>query len=578
MNRRITVLVLILGVAESVAAAVAARTSSAPPAGHETALHVVAGLSFIAVGVFGWSRPQSARVGALMCAVGFAWFVTDLQYLPSSVAITIATLEATVAYAALAHLFVTFPSGRLRSTVDRTVVTFIYAWTALGNVIPDTLFAGDDKCSGCAHNLLVLHRDAAAHTLAVNMHQIGNMLLAAVVFCIVVEHWTHATPPARQVLAPLALAAGPIELAIISLNVVGVVGQLDFLTRASPVLTPVALMILPFGFLAGLLRARIAHGALGRLVLDLGEGRGAGRLRDALSAALGDPSLALAYWRPDARSWVDADGRAVEVSAPGPERAVTTIERRGVLTAALMHDAWLLNDPWLLDDVCAAASLALENERLRADVTAQLAEVRASRSRIVEAADDARRKIERDLHDGAQQRLVSVLLTLRRAHLLAAGGEPEVALALDEAIEGQQHALRELRELASGIHPTILATGGLPPALRELARLTPVEVNVESVPSERLPGQVEATAYFIVSEALANVGKHASAHSVRVTVSRTDGMLCVEVTDDGVGGADLQRGSGLRGLSDRVAALDGRIDVTSPPSGGTRIRATIPCA
>lgn len=579
MNRRTAAAIVTAGIAVCVGVAVAQRTSGYRPSGLETGLHLAAGLSFIFAGVVAWTRPPSARVGALMCAIGFAWFIGDLVYLPSSAAVTLGILEPTIVYALLAHLFLTFPSGRLRSRLDRNVLIVVYAWTVLGNLIPDAFFAPPATGCDCAQNLVVFHRDAAAHTVAVNVHQIANMVLAVLVFALVIDRWRRSTAPARRALAPIVWAAGPIEVAIICLNVVGVVGGLDWLITISPIFTPLALMTLPVGFLIGVLNAELARGSVGNLIVELGRGPVPGGLRDALAGAVGDDSLAIAYWRPEARAWVDQDGVAVTLPTSARDRAVTIVERDGEPTAALVHDPSLQSDPWLLDAVSSACALALENERLRADIAAQLEEVRASRARIVEAADAARRRIERDLHDGAQQRLVSVLLTLRLARGEMDGAAPDALRdTLDEAIARQEKALSELRELAAGIHPAVLTEGGLRPALRAVTELASVNVSLEEVPSARLPDHVEAAAYFVVSEALANICKHAVAQRASVRVTREDGFLRVDVRDDGKGGADLANGSGLRGLADRIAALNGRLDIESPPGAGTRVTATIPCA
>jgi signal transduction histidine kinase len=225
----------------------------------------------------------------------------------------------------------------------------------------------------------------------------------------------------------------------------------------------------------------------------------------------------------------------------------------------------------------ASAALALENERLKAELRARVGELRASRARIIEAGDGERHRLERDLHDGAQQRLVALALTLR----LARGQlerDPAAAAGLIEGAMGELgEALAELRELARGIRPTLLAERGLDPALRALAGRVPVQVELVGAPRERLPGQVETAAYFVVAEALTNVAKYAAASQASVWLGREDGRMVVEVRDDGVGGADPASGSGLRGLADRVAALDGRLVVESPPGQGTLVRAEIPC-
>jgi signal transduction histidine kinase len=203
-------------------------------------------------------------------------------------------------------------------------------------------------------------------------------------------------------------------------------------------------------------------------------------------------------------------------------------------------------------------------------------ELRASRARLVEAGDAARRRLERDLHDGAQSRLVALSLLLRSARNRARGDD-ELAELLDRAQAELQTSLAELRELARGIHPAVLSDRGLEPALQALVTRAPVPVTVTAETDERLPAQVEHAAYFVVSEALANVAKYAGATQASVTVERTNRHVTVEVADDGVGGADAARGSGLRGLSDRVAALDGTLSLHSPAGRGTRLRAEIPC-
>jgi signal transduction histidine kinase len=255
-------------------------------------------------------------------------------------------------------------------------------------------------------------------------------------------------------------------------------------------------------------------------------------------------------------------------------RTVTVVERDRQPLAALIHDPAL--DQGLVRAAAAAAGMAIENERLQAEVRAQLEEVRASRQRIVEAGDAERRRVERNLHDGAQQRMATLALSLAMLRDRA-GGDPAMAASLDRAAAELKQAIAELRELARGIHPAILTEEGLPAAVEALADRSSLPVRVRADFDERLPGPIEAIAYFVVAESLANVTKHASASGARVELSRCDGMLRVEVTDDGIGGADAGRGSGLRGLEDRVAAVRGSFHVKNPPGGGTRVLAEIPC-
>jgi signal transduction histidine kinase len=205
----------------------------------------------------------------------------------------------------------------------------------------------------------------------------------------------------------------------------------------------------------------------------------------------------------------------------------------------------------------------------------QQEEVEASRARIVAAGDEARRKLERNLHDGAQQRLVSLSLSLRLVQGQLRKSPDAAEELLERSREELAEALEELRELARGIHPAVLTDRGLEAALEALAARSPLPVEIEG-PGAALPPNVEAAAYYVVSEALANVTKYAQASEVKVTVGTTNGYALVEVEDDGVGGADAARGSGLRGLSDRLASLSGKLDVESPPGAGTRVRAEIP--
>jgi signal transduction histidine kinase len=253
---------------------------------------------------------------------------------------------------------------------------------------------------------------------------------------------------------------------------------------------------------------------------------------------------------------------------------VTVVARDGQPLAALIHDPAL--DPGLVRAGAAAAGMAIENERLQAEVRAQLEEVRASRQRIVEAGDAERRRVERNLHDGAQQRMATLALSLAMLRDRAAS-DPAMTASLDQAAAELKQAIAELRELARGIHPAILTEEGLPAAVEALADRSALPVRVRADFDARLPGPIEATAYFVVSESLANIAKHARASGARVDLSRCEGTLRVAVTDDGIGGADTGRGSGLRGLQDRVAAVRGTFQVTNPPEGGTRVLAEIPC-
>jgi signal transduction histidine kinase len=296
-----------------------------------------------------------------------------------------------------------------------------------------------------------------------------------------------------------------------------------------------------------------------------------------LAESLGDRTLSIAYWLPDRGVFVDDAGRPVTLPDVGSGRAWTAVERDGRRLAAILHDAELDTSPELVQAAAAAASLALDNERLKADLRARVEELRESRVRIVEAADAGRRQIERDLHDGAQQQLVSLALDLRM--LKARLHDPESAAMVDELAGKLSMALDELRELARGIHPAVLTAQGLGPAIESLAQRTSVPVSTDvDLGDQRLAPALEAAAYFLVAEALTNVVRYARASSAEVEVRRDGDEVVVAVRDDGVGGARMEAGSGLRGLADRISALEGTLRIESPPGGGTRLEARFPSA
>ena len=312
-----------------------------------------------------------------------------------------------------------------------------------------------------------------------------------------------------------------------------------------------------------------------RFLAELRAGRAAPEATgEVIARALADPTLELFFWLPDIGLHVDAAGRvAEEVATNG--RAVTPVKRGALKLATVIHDKALAERPDLLENVIEAAGLAIEIARLRVEVSRRLAEVERSRARIVTVGYEERRRLERDLHDGAQQRLVSIGLALRhvQARLPASSS---AAAQLDATVGELTDALEELRELARGVRPVGL-DDGLSPALRELASRSPLRVRVEAT-DERFEDTLETAAYFVASEALTNAAKHARASQITVNAARRNGHLVVRVHDDGIGGALAADGSGLTGMTDRVAALGGSLAIESPAGGGTVITAVLPCA
>ncbi|MFF1295857.1 MULTISPECIES: sensor histidine kinase [unclassified Streptomyces] len=329
----------------------------------------------------------------------------------------------------------------------------------------------------------------------------------------------------------------------------------------------------PVAFLAGLLGARLARTAVAGLVMELRAEPA--DLRAPLARALGDPSLVLVYWLPEFASWADQDGKPLDLPT-GAGRAATLIEREGAPVAALVHDAALNEERELLDAVGAAGAIALETGRLQAELRAHVDELRGSRARVIEAGQKERQRLERDLHDGAQQRLIALSLDLAMLEA-SLGGDPGTRAQLSQARGEIAISLAELRDVARGLHPAVLSAHGLAVALESLAARAPVPVRLTVRLDGRLAEAAEVAAYYVVCESLANIGKHARATTATVSVAQADGRVVVEVLDDGRGGADTEGGSGLRGLADRVEALGGRLRVWTSSGTGTRVEAELPC-
>jgi signal transduction histidine kinase len=537
---------------------------------------LAAGGAFVAGGVVAWRRQPANRTGWLMTAIGFVLLLVPLTYAEGSWPFTLGMTLLPAPMAPTAHLLLAFPTGRLRTREERVLVALSYLDAVVLELL--MLLVMDDvelfPCP-CPRNILFVAHAPGLHDAVMGVQRIGGVLLTLWVLALVVRRWRAASPPLRRTLAPV-LATGTLTAVVTGTWVL--VSQVlgDEPAAWSQLVATATFALLPLGFLAALVRARLARAAVGDLVIELSGAMRPGQVRDALARALGDPALSLAYAREDGRGYVDLAGAPAEPVA-GEGQVVTGVERDGRRVAAVVHDASLTEDPALVEAAFAAAGMALENERLQAELRARLEDLRASRARIVQAGDTERRRLERNLHDGAQQRLVSVTIALGMA-TSALATRPEEAR---EIVTGAQRelgdALAELREVARGIHPAVLTAQGLGPALEALAGRVPIPLELAVAPG-RLPESVEAAAYYLVAETVTNAVKHAAAQRVRVEVARAAGEVVVTVSDDGRGGADPAAGSGLRGLTDRVEALDGRLAVDSPPGAGTTVTAVLPCA
>jgi signal transduction histidine kinase len=543
--------------------------------------------SFLLAGLIAWTRRPANRLGPLMALAGFALLLRQLRYSHDAALFTTFFALGDLPYALVGHAVLVYPFGRVTDRLEKALVKLGYV-TVLAFPLAVLLFYSHDPQRQLLgfnprdlqprESLLTVYPSADA----VELLQKGFVVafygvISALFIAVIIRRFVRATPRARRLYAPLLLAAVALALRAVSESVFVFVDR-PFSYHYLFWWQVAGFIALPLALVAGLVRARLARAGVGDLVIELERTKAEG-LRDALSRALGDPTLELAFWLPERRAYVDAGGRAVELPAGDDARAATKLEHDGEPVAALVHDPSLLDEPQLVQAAGAAARLAIENARLEAELRAQLDEVRASRKRIVAAGDAERRRVERDLHDGAQQRLVALALQLRTAQRrLDRAADPEVERLLDAAVDELQSAVDELRELARGVHPAILTEDGLAAALESLAGRSPVPVRLAAAPEERFPAEVEATAYFVACEALANVAKHARASAATVAAGRVDGLLVVEVTDDGVGGALPSEGSGLHGLADRVEALGGRLRVESREGEGTRVVGEIPCA
>jgi signal transduction histidine kinase len=531
------------------------------------------GWSFVGTGLYAWRRRPESRFGLLMVLVGFAWFLGPLYAADSPLVFTLGIVLGALWGPIFGHVLLSFPTGRLATRARRRVVAASYVLIPLGPV-PALLVSDADQvitdCEGrCPHNVLLIGRDEGLGEAALALGSALTLGLCLVAVGILVRQWRTATAPERRSLVPLFVSGG-VTLGLIAAYAVSQFDALLWMAFAAFAATP-------FAFLAGLARADVSGSRGVRMLLaELGDMPERADLRDGLARALGDPALELAFWMPELNRYVDAGGSTAELPAEDDaRRTVTEIDHHGERVAAIVHDR--AQDTETVRAAGAATALMLENQRLDAELRARLVELRASRARLVAAADGERRRLERNLHDGAQSRLVALALNLRLARMGAIDGSDTAAL-LDASIDELGQSLKELRDLARGIHPAVLSERGLEPAVRALAARAAVPVEIVGQAAGRLPAAVETAAYFVVSEALTNVSKYARAAHATVRVERVDGQLLVEVSDDGVGGARPTEGSGLRGLSDRVAALSGSLEVSSPPGHGTCLRAHLPCA
>jgi signal transduction histidine kinase len=534
-------------------------------------------LLWVAAMVVTYLRDPAGRMWKLFLVLRLVGAIGVIWILPTSLTWTLGQLVVGLGSVVFVHLVLAFPSGRLVDRYDRILVASAYVFVATSRLAWLLVWKPPfQKDSFSPANPYVIWPNADLAWLfgPVAILAITPFLFAAVLIGLW-RHWQRATPATRRALLPIVLAA-PLQLALTVAWHAANANPDEWSGLRAALQSPVAGLagiVFPVGFLIGLLRARLARAGIGDLAVELGRGVPLGGLRTTLARALRDPTLVLAFPGPSGDGYVDPDGQPTALPEPSDHsRAVARLERDGEVLAALVYDPAIeREDPGRVDAVGSMARLALENERLAAQVRAQLEEVRASRARIVEAADAERRRIERDLHDGAQQRLLALAMRLDQAR----EGSSDAAAIIDATTTELLTAVKEVRDLARGLHPTILTDSGLAAAVEALAERTPFPITTD-VTDARFPPLLEVAAYYTIVEGLTNIARYADATDARVEAVVRDGRLIVTVGDNGRGGADPASGSGLRGLADRLAAIGGELQVTSPLGEGTLLTATLP--
>ena len=523
---------------------------------------------YVAAGVIAWWRRPASRLGPLMVAGGLASAFSGWQLAESAGPYTFGAAFDILPAALFLHVCLAFPDGRLRSRFEGVLVGVAYA-SAVGLQIVKLALGGVDPA-----NLVDVWRQPDLVAMVEDVQLLSLSACCLVGLGVLALRRQRLGRPRRR---SIAFVIDSFAIALVMIAALFVIATFDLPGfREVQRVTLLVVGLSPLAFLLGLLDARLARSAVGDLIVELRSDPGPGDLRDALAHALRDPSLTLAYWLPSFQTYVDVNGRPVRLPDDGT-RTATVIDRNGENVAALVHDPVLDDEHQLLEAVGAAAGMSLENARLHAELRARVEELRGSRARVIEAGQKERQRLERDLHDGAQQRLIALSLRLSLLDRRLAA-EPEARKELAAARREVALSLEELRAVARGIHPAVLSGHGLAVAVESLAARAPLRVRLALDVVGRLPERIEVAAYYVVSESLANIAKHAQAREARVALEQQPGRLVVEVVDDGVGGADTERGSGLRGLADRVEALGGRLRVWTPLGGGTRVRAEIPCA
>lgn len=547
----------------------------------------------MAVGLYAWHRGVDERFGVLLIAAGGAWFVTTFAESDDELLYTIGRTAGWLVELLLVYLILSFPTGRLPGRTDRILVASM-AVVVVTLYLPRLLLGEDFEVpspfTSCVENcpsnaFFALDREPGLVDAV--MRPVGVLLVLGVMTAVTLRLWSRvraATPLTRRMLIPV-IAVGAARAGVLGIAIVA--RQVDSTSRALELaawLLALAVPALALAFLAGLLRWRLfAESALRRLADCLRSLPDAVTLRTAFAEAFDDPTVEIVFpARGSPGAWMDSQGRPVPLPGPGSGRCVSEVRHDGTLVGAIVHDEGLRARPQLVDAGVAMAGIVLDNQRLAAEAEASLREVERSRERIAAGAAQERRRLERDLHDGAQQRLVALRIELGLTEDILRK-DPERGLArLRELEEELDEALEELRSLAHGVYPPLLADRGIVEALQGAATRSTLPVSIEARGVGRYRIEVESAVYFCILEALQNVLKHAT--GARRATIHLDGSTASElrfsVSDDGAGcpEADIPVGAGVTNMRDRLAAVGGELSIASAVGEGTTVRGVAPTA
>ncbi|WP_353711954.1 histidine kinase [Arthrobacter sp. K5] len=548
----------------------------APFSALELMLFIGVGLAFVVAGITAWRSRPTRNPGVLLCAAGWLWLAAGIRRSSDPLAFTLGVTLTLMYQPPLLHLALSFPLGVLRTRAEKAAVGFFFGSWLVASVLGWAFF--DPRLhvavgESTSRNLLLLWDSAEMMTTLGNAIRTFQIAVGVAIVMVLVGRWRRGTKAYRSSFLPLWLAVIIKTAATVwvSLAVIQLSGSLSIeaLLWQYP-----ATAIVPLAVLFGLWRYRFARGTLGDLMVEVGSAPMSDRLVAALRRSVHDPTLTLLRWLPDKASFVDTAGVPQPLPDGSNGRASMVLERHGTPVGALVFDGALQDQPQLLAAVRSATSLALENQQMEQQLREQLVEVRRSRERIVTAGDSRRRQLERDLHDGAQQRLVAVSMELARAK--RATDPRELRSLVEQARVELSDALNELRELARGVYPPSLQERGLAGSITALAERSALPLVLDVRSCSGLPAHVELAAYFICVEAVTNATKYAEASSVRVCIDANERELRMEIVDDGIGGAQPGPDGGLLGVADRAAALGGTLSIDSPDGGGTTIRTILP--